>query len=651
MRSRRDYVRADAGAGVPRARSRRGRGLIDLDLPGPGAYALWLVAGVFGVVLVLAGAGWTYDSVNSAGKIHPGVRASGVDLGGLTPDQAGKKLGTELAPRYKQPITATFADKTWSIAPATMAAELDTNGTIATAMAYGRGGNFLGDSAYRMVAYFVPVDIDASSTVDANAVNAQLDTLAKGVRLPTIDAAVVVAGTSISVKPPTAGRELDRDSARRGLMAALPRTRDRVVALSAPVHQAGITEASAQAAADSAKALMAAPATVAYKDKRWILSPDDISKAIGFVVVPEGKSNDAASLVPSGSADPPAGSAAATGIVALGARIDPVKLGRVLGPIAGGLGRPAKDAQFVTNAGKVTIVPAQIGLGPDMRTLARDLTTSLRAQDAAKRVALMRLGETQPKLTTDKALSYGIVERLSTFSTTFDSGNAPRTGNIRTLSNAIDGSLIAPGATWSLNGQVGERTAAKGYQEANAIVKGKLVPQLGGGICQVATTVFNAIFFSGEPVVERLNHSFYISHYPKGRDATVTWGGADLKFKNDTPNWILIKTATDSSSVTVSLYGTSPGYQVTYTTSELKKTSDYPTESTNDPQLPVGTQAVKDGGLPGYKCTVTRTVSKGGSVVRTDKFVSDYKPKVEVVLVGTMPAAPPSKPASSTPGN
>ncbi len=96
------------------------------------------------------------------------------------------------------------------------------------------------------------------------------------------------------------------------------------------------------------------------------------------------------------------------------------------------------------------------------------------------------------------------------------------------------GRCIAPGETFSFNGTVGPRTAEKGYQEAGAIVNGELVPQLGGGICQVGTTIFNTVFESGLPVVERHNHSFYISHYPKGRDATVSWGGPDFKFRNDT---------------------------------------------------------------------------------------------------------------------
>ena len=229
----------------------------------------------------------------------------------------------------------------------------------------------------------------------------------------------------------------------------------------------------------------------------------------------------------------------------------------------------------------------------------------------------------------------GVEERISTFTTTYDGSNQSRVSNIHTLGDALDGKLVAPGASFSFNGAVGERTAAKGYQEANAIVNGKLVPQLGGGICQVGTTLFNSVFFSGLPITDRQNHSFYISHYPKGRDATVSWGGPDLKWKNDTKNWVLISVSYTSDSITISLYGTDPGYDVSFTTGPFTNETPYPVEKIKDPTLKSGLKIVKDRGETGKKCVVVRTVKRGGQVVRTDTFTSNYKPKVEVVRIGT----------------
>jgi vancomycin resistance protein YoaR len=640
----------------PAYRERGGRGgrrLLDLDVPG-GFLVQWLVIGL-AVLLVAMLVAIVADLALWGGKVHPGVRVSGVDVGGMTPAQASAKLTAQLTPRYSQPVTVRFEDKTWSVAPAELGAQPDAAASVRTALAFGKGGSWAGDTFARLAAYAVPADLVASSTVDPARFAAKLDDVADGVRLPTYDALVAVKAGEFVVTPPRAGRELDRAAAESAVLAALPRTAPRVVTVTASRHDAGVTEASARAAAEVARGMAAGSATITYGAKRWQLGPADIAGSLSFRVVPAGHEKDPASLVPQAlDSDPPATSSAeATGPVGLGVTFDPAKLGALLGPKVGGLGRPAKDARFVVSSGAVSVAPHQVGLGPDMRSLARDLDAKLEKQPAQVAVVTLRLGQTLPKLTTEKARAMGIRKRLSTFSTDFDSGNKPRVNNIRTLANAIDGSLVAPGATWSLNGQVGERTADKGYKEANAIVNGKLVPQFGGGICQVATTVFNAIFFSGVPVVERQNHSFYISHYPKGRDAAVTWGGADLKFRNDTGKWILIKTSTGSGSVTVSLYGTDTGYRVDYKTGELIRTGGFPTEATPDPRLPVGTKVVRDGGLPSYKVTVTRTVTKGGSVVRRDVFVSNYRPKVEVVLVGSMPIVkpPPSVPTSPAPSN
>jgi vancomycin resistance protein YoaR len=155
-------------------------------------------------------------------------------------------------------------------------------------------------------------------------------------------------------------------------------------------------------------------------------------------------------------------------------------------------------------------------------------------------------------------------------------------------------------------------------------------------VCQVGTTFFNTVFFSGLPVIERHNHSFYISHYPKGRDATVSWGGPDFKFRNDTANWILIRTAVTASTLTIALYGTDPGYDVHYSTGPFTDVVPHKVVEVPDPARKKGSRLVEDGGVDGCSCVVVRTVyGKDGQVVRKDTFVSHYDPKTETVRVGT----------------
>jgi vancomycin resistance protein YoaR len=366
--------------------------------------------------------------------------------------------------------------------------------------------------------------------------------------------------------------------------------------------------------------MMSDPLIVTYSGKKWTFSPTDIGKMIAFESVE------------------PTGAAARSGSKAwrLVPAVSESQAAKTVAPKLGAeIGTPAKDAKFKTSNGSVTIVPSKNGVGADLALLASDVTKTLTDSSNTSRTVEIKTTVVEPKLTTEKARAMGINERISTFTTTYDGSNAPRTNNIHTLGDALDGKLVAPGATFSFNGAVGERTAAKGYQEANAIVKGKLVPQLGGGICQVGTTLFNAAFFAGVPITDRENHSFYISHYPKGRDATVSWGGPDIKWKNDTKNWIMVSVAYTNDSITISFYGTDPGYKVDYTTGPFTDEKPYPTEKENDPTLKVGMKVVKDRGETGKQCVVVRTVTKGGEVVRKDTFTSNYKPKVEVVRVGT----------------
>ncbi len=132
---------------------------------------------------------------------------------------------------------------------------------------------------------------------------------------------------------------------------------------------------------------------------------------------------------------------------------------------------------------------------------------------------------------------------------------ANRIHNVQLVAHLVDSKLIAPGATFSFNQATGERTAAKGFLEAPVIINGEVETGLGGGVCQVSTTVFNAAYEAGLPITERTNHALYISHYPLGRDATVDYPDVDLKFVNDTPHWLLLRTFVGSASLVVTLYG------------------------------------------------------------------------------------------------
>jgi vancomycin resistance protein YoaR len=418
---------------------------------------------------------------------------------------------------------------------------------------------------------------------------------------------------------------VDRQALEVGILGAFAGD-NRTVVVKVGTAQPKINDAAAKQAQAVAETMLGGPATVTYGTKSWNLSVADIAKMLTFTQVEASGTPNAWKLV-----------------TAIGAK----EASKTIVPkIGAALGNPPVNAHFSTKGGKVKVVPGKDGTGADVADFAASLTASLQSADSSRSVEL-RTKITPPAVTTAQAETMGVKERISTFTTTYGGSIAQRINNIHVLGSALDGKLIPPGGTFSFNGAVGERTASKGYQEAFAIVKGKLVPQLGGGICQVATTMFNAVFLSGFPVPERINHSFYISHYPMGRDATVSWGGPDLRWKNTTDHWVLVSVSYTSDSITVSLYGTSPKYDVAWKTVPFTGNVPFKTVKVSDPTMTAGTTDVTAKGMVGGKAIVTRTVKKNGTVVRTDTFTSNYTPVDETIKVGTKAAA--SKPTTSTP--
>ena len=214
----------------------------------------------------------------------------------------------------------------------------------------------------------------------------------------------------------------------------------------------------------------------------------------------------------------------------------------------------------------------------------------------------------------------------------------------------LDNSLIAPGKIFSVNATTGERTAAKGFKMAPTIINGKLEDSVGGGMCQVSTTVFNAAFMAGLQIVERHNHELYISHYPLGRDATVSYGSYDLKFRNDTSHWILLKTHFTGWSLTVSLYSAPLHRRVVSSTGNWYGTVPFTVHKQHDPALPKGKTQIDTPGIDGVSIDCYRKVyASSGALIWNDDFKSVYSMVPEVLLVGTKKVASPSPSASASP--
>ena len=300
---------------------------------------------------------------------------------------------------------------------------------------------------------------------------------------------------------------------------------------------------------------------------------------------------------------------------------DPTKLAAVVRAAAekAGVEVEAKDA-VVTFAGRTpTVRPHVPGVALDDSSVVEQVWKAI---STTTRTATVATTTTEPKLTTAVAKATLPKGRISSFTTRFPAGQ-PRVHNIRLAAKLINGTYIPPGRQFSMNGILGERTKAKGYIEAGIIRGGRAATSYGGGISQVSTTIFNAAFFSGMQLDAWTPHYYYISRYPEGREATISWPDLHNKFTNTTDGGVLIEVTTTRSSITVTFWGTKK-YDVTATKSA--RYDVVPPKTFSDP----GPDCLDQSPVPGFKVDVGRIVKQGGKVVKTEKFTTNYRPEDDV---------------------
>lgn len=294
------------------------------------------------------------------------------------------------------------------------------------------------------------------------------------------------------------------------------------------------------------------------------------------------------------------------------------------------LGTPAQDAYFRISHGKPYIVPEKPGRGVTAEELATSVTPLVFAD--APRKATISLAEIAPEFTAEQAKSLGIVEKLSSFTQNFP--YAPyRVTNIGQAAKYLNNTIVMPGETFSMNDTVKERTVANGYTKGFIIgAGGQFREDLGGGVSTATTAVWTAAFFANMERVEQRAHSFWISRYRPGLEATVSWGSLDMRWRNPLKTAVLIKASITNSSVTVTLYGTKTFDEVRAVSSPWRNIRPYSTVYNSDP-LCVGQD-----GVNGFDITVTRQVVKDKQIVKTDNFVTSYSAGPHVIC-GKQPEA------------
>lgn len=586
---------AETTTRLPRVSDRRPAGS-----PGgrPAARRPLLVgAAVAGLLAIL----YVGDLLFSTTDVPRGVEIAGVEIGGRSRPEAQALLRAQLASRSVQPVTVRAGDATATLDPVAAGLVLDVDASVA------RAGEQPRNPWTRLRSLFTTRAVAPATSTAPAVVAAAVDGLRPQLERAPVEGTVVFRGAEPIGVPARPGQLLGSGAADRGTVEAAETLTAHwldpapVVLPTRAVDVTVTGEGIETALRDVARPATAGPVTVAGDGATATLSPEEIGTVLRFV--PDGSGG----LVP---------------------RVDTDAAARLLRPRLAGTERAAKDATYAFGAGEAPeVVPAVEGRAVVWdRTLA-GLLPVLARPAGADRALTATYATTPPRVTTAALEALGAPTVIGEFRT---GGFAPDSGqNIKRVAEQVNGATVAAGATFSLNGHTGTRDASRGYVEAGIIDDGVPGRGVGGGISQFATTLYNASYFAGLVDVEHQEHSYWISRYPAGREATVFEGAIDLRFRNDGPSPVLIRTRWTASSITVQIYG-QKRYEVT--SSPGPRTNPVPA-GTRD--LSARPACKPSAGVAGFTITDTRTLRDVATgAVRTQPRTVRYEPEPQVTCGG-----------------
>jgi vancomycin resistance protein YoaR len=552
--------------------------------------------------------------------VAKGVTVSGQDVGGLSASEAEAKLDARAHALATEPVVFTGAGRRWSIAPAQLAVRGDWAAASAEALDRGDGTAPL-RGLKRLELRVFGSDVEPTAQADPAALERQLRVIGKQVEVDGREAAIVLRNGQPVVIPGEASRTLEAQAAGKTMVAALAALeREGPVALPIEVTPPAIGRDALAAVAQQVRIALSAPVAFVYKGVHLTVTPEQMAS---FLELPHDGQRALAIGGPEAK--------------------------EYFDNLSRAVARAPREVDFsVDDAGKAHMIRSRDGRKLDVEATEKTLLAA--ALRTVNRTAQIVVVAAEPKLSTEKAKSMGITGLVGRY-TTFYGGDANRIHNVQLVAQLIDRHLIPPHSTFSFNKTTGERNAAQGFLEAPVIINGELRTGLGGGVCQVSTTVFNAAFEAGLPITSRTNHALYIDHYPLGRDATVNYPDTDLTFQNDSDHWILLRTIVGSSSLTVRLFGTPLHRRVETATSPLKETGAPPVKRESDPHLYVGQKVVEEYGQPSRSVSVRRLVYDAkGKLLFDTTWYSNYLAEPKIVRVGTKPVPVESTSTSTNTG-
>lgn len=319
---------------------------------------------------------------------------------------------------------------------------------------------------------------------------------------------------------------------------------------------------------------------------------------------------------------------------------DTSSLSEEIKKISAKLNVDATDAKVSFNGGQFSIVADKAGKKVNEEKLAELIKSSIKPDGKEDKIDIP-VDEVEARIKADMLSQ--VTTKVASFTTNFKLSDSNRSGNIKIAASSLNGTVLLPGETFSMNNTLGPRVKSKGYTEAPVIINGTLVPGLAGGICQVSSTLYNAALYANLQIVERRPHGLKVGYVDAGRDATISGDAIDLKFKNTYKNPIYIQAVVSGASITVNIYGANenPGQRVELY-SEVYERIEPKIEEVNDPTLETGKKVVEIKPSQGYKSRTYRKIYQDGKLIKTELLSKDtYKATNGKIRVGTKPVSAP----------
>ncbi|HPC05588.1 MAG TPA: VanW family protein [Anaerolineaceae bacterium] len=581
-------------------------------------FGILMAVVVFGLALAVFTLGY---QVVYTGRIFPGVTVGGVSLGGLSIADAESKLNSTLTYPYTGRLVLQNGDQSWLVSPAQLGVILDSGSSARAAYQIGRNGRFFNRLDIQMAARQDQINLSPVLVFDQRTAFLYLNQLAAEIDTPMQEPQISIINTVVSITPGSIGHTLDYEASLHNISTQAATLQDGIIPL--VVRETSPVIINVEEQAELARKLLSEPLSLKMPANQpdsqgpWTFTPDNLGKMLAFEVVQ------------------------IDGTSQYQVTIKTELLRDFLRRLHPDLYLNPENTRFMFNdgTGQLEVIKnATIGRELDVEESIKAIHAQL---VAGGHEAELVFDFTEPEVTDSmNGEQLGITELVHAETSYFYGSDAARIQNIQASASQFHGLLIAPGQTFSMASALGDISLDNGYAEALIIFGNQTIKGVGGGVCQVSTTLFRAAFFAGFPINERYAHAYRVSYYERvaggsinpdlaGLDATVYAPVVDLKFTNDTPYWLLMETYVypGSSSITWKFYSTSDGRSVEWNTTGPINIVEAPKPLYREnSELSQGDVRQVDWAAQGADVSVNRTVYKDGAVYFQDSFFTHYQP-------------------------